>query len=330
MEAAAVTATRITANAAPAMGELVQGATAAMGKTSAVEGLQAGAAAVKVAEIGTTAGEALNPISNAAEAVSGAEKAAPEAIQAAEGIEKTLAKGEAAPETAMENLLGAPESGIPPETSIMDTVSTEQRFSEVQQSVKPQIAAWEKANPPGTDIQGWIDQRLAAQRELTVNEITDRDISKWKNSPAGQQSQSETPEAYEKRLAEQKNKLRQENENQYDSMLRAQEEKRQGMSKEEFMRRYGELIRLRAAADQLAIRLNKIKTSPHLTPTRQDVINRAQAQLDDMRADIATRQAELQLDAINSRSIWKDLVIPVAVDSMMVASAIAPMTDEGI
>lgn len=313
--------TKVATTAAPAM---VEGAAAtASAIPAAMKGAEALQAAVATSEIVQGGAEAAEVGIKAAEAT-------PEAAQAAIRIDSALAQGAAVPEVTMRDLVASPATGA--ETAAEDTTLAVQRQEEIQQAVQPQMAQWDKSNPPGKDIQGWIERRVAAEKQYTVNEGVSRDLAKWKeqNPPPDKDKNPDDYAKWEKRLAERGTESHRSNEASYDQLQREQEEKRQGMNREEFMRRYAELLQLRTVADQLAMRLQTLRASSHQTTMRKEVLSRAEAQLEIMRTDIATREAELQLDAISSRSIWKQFIIPAVIGVSMVAGPMAASANEGI
>lgn len=238
-----------------------------------------------------------------------------------------MAHGAAAPEKAMAELVATPDLGAK-DTGQVGTAK--EVVSSILHSVQPQMTEWDKSHLPGDDIEGWIEQRAAAEKQFTVDEAVNRDLEEWKfhNPEPDKVNDKVAHENWEKQLAAQQGQSRQANESSYEQFLAQQEEKNRGMSKQEFMRKYARLLQLRAITDKYAMNLQGLRVSAYKTPEYKAGLAQAEAQLESQRAEIALLEGELQFDAIKSGSIWKQFIIPAAVGIAMVAGPMGAAANE--
>lgn len=306
-------------------------ATAAKMVTVAPAGLEAGSAMVtNVTTAFPKAVEASQTVIAATEVGAKVVEVAPDAMQAAGKLDSVVdAGGTAAKEAAMGDLVNSSIADVKDAGQVAEArgssaaeISTEatemvaQRQKEIQQVVQSQMNDWDKSNPPGDDIQGWIERRAAAEKQFTVNEGVNRDLAEWqKENP---QRENETPEMYAKRLAEQKKESQHKQEELYDQMLQQQQEKRQGMSKAEFMRRYAQLQQLRIRADQVKMNMQNLRASPYYNETLKAALGHSEATLNALQAEITNISADLQLDAVITNDPWKSFILPALAGASLV------------
>jgi hypothetical protein len=118
------------------------------------------------------------------------------------------------------------------------------------------------------------------------------------------------------------------NEASYDQLLREQETKRRGMSREEFMRRYAQLQQLRARADQIKINIQNLRASPYYNETLKAALGHSEATLNALQAEITNISVELQLDAVVSGDNWKNFILPAFGSLTMVAGQMEASANE--
>lgn len=320
---AAIEVAKVATTAAPAMAEVsTVAATAASTVARAVETartilpetVKGGA---KTAELGA---EVLNVESGA--------------LQAASKLDLAVEEGAAAPVKALQEFAAAPVANLESQTaavSVEDAKLALLKQEEVFRAVQPQMTEWDNLNPPGNDIDGWIDRRAKAERQFTVNEGVNRDLTEWKGKEENRMpDKDKDPEDYakwEKRLATQASESRQANETSYDQLLREREQKRQGMSKAEFMRRYEQMLQLRIRADQVKMNMQNLRASPYYNDTLKAALGHSEAALNALQAEITNISADLHLDAVVSGDKWK-LLLPALMTAGLVAAPVAASANE--
>lgn len=339
MQAAAAVAKAATTAALPAGVEFMPAIVNVAAAAPAAAETAAATAAIPAAT------ETMGGVAKALETGVKIESAAPDALSAATDIDAALKTGTAAPEAAMENLVASHAVKVEnvgqavntkeiatPETSAINAEWAEQKYTEIFQTVKPQMEAWDKSHfpGPGDDIPEWTNQRAAVEKQYTVDEAVSRDLEDWKfKHPEPDKVKDETGHAdWVKQLATQQEQSRQTNADSYERFLAQQEEKNRGMSKQEFMRKYARLLQLRAITDQYAMNLQRLRVSGYKTPEYKAGLTQAEAQLESQRAEIGLLEGELQFDAIKSGSLWKQYIIPAAVGIAMVAGPMAASANE--
>ncbi len=193
---------------------------------------------------------------------------------------------------------------------------------EIDKAVHPQMTEWDKSNPPPDQekepakYKEWMQQRAAAEKQYTVTEGVKHDMAEWdkQNPPPDKEKNPEAYQQWEKRRAEKESQSRQTREQRYDQMRNEREEQQRGMSKEEFMRKAARLQELQTLATSYAMNIQELSISRYQTETSKAQLVRLRQILNQTQTEIATLQAELQLDAaIDTKQGWKKMLLPMII-----------------
>ena len=209
--------------------------------------------------------------------------------------------------------------------------------TEIQQSSAEHMQAWDKNNvPPDPRTEpdkyiDWMKNRRVEDKSFIVNEQLANNMKLWESEhtpPADTQSSD-----YKEWLAE-RNKYEAQRkdlfENQFDLRESQQAKEKGGMSEVEFMEKYNQLMLLRSQRDGLAQNLIALRASSNQNDVTRDSILKAEDTLRLLDTNIGTLQSVLLVDQIQSKSLMKSLVIPVAIGLSAVSGPVEQVASEGV